>query len=209
MTILIGLKQDDYVLITGDTKSSHMNRSNQMLDTYDTIAKVYPICENMIVGIAGSDRIGRAVVGAITPIFSLNHKLSVKEMVQHVQKTATFIHDMYKQVHNNRDYSLLELVVACIDQKEDKSYLYSMSNPSGFEPIEISGDLKVFGVNSQEVQEYIRVNMYKGEDPIQLFSAAIRSIDHSMVSKDTISLILNKNKIANYVHLDDQGNVKR
>ncbi|MDQ0884903.1 hypothetical protein QFZ73_006042 [Peribacillus sp. V2I11] len=27
MTILIGLKQDDFVLITGDTKSAHINET--------------------------------------------------------------------------------------------------------------------------------------------------------------------------------------
>ncbi|AMM95757.1 hypothetical protein UP17_25295 (plasmid) [Peribacillus simplex] len=212
MTVLIGLKQDNFVLITGDTKSTHMNGSNQTLDTYDSVVKVHPICENMIIGIAGSDRIGKAVVGAITPIFSLIHKLSVKEMIQHVQKTTIFIHDMYSQMHLDRDYDHLLLVVACIDHKEDKSYLYSLSSPSGFEPVEINGDCKAFGVKSQEVEEYIRTNMsrkYVNEHPIHLLSAAIRSIDDQMVSKDTYSFILNKDKTADYVFLDEQGNVKQ
>ncbi|PGA40068.1 hypothetical protein [Bacillus toyonensis] len=212
MTILIGLILDECVLITGDTKSIHMNRSNQMLDTYDTIPKVHPICENMIIGIAGSDRIGKAVIGAITPIFSLNHKLSVKEMIQHVQKTAIFLHDMYKQVHTDEDSSLVELVVACIDHKEHKSYLYSLSSKSEFEPVECKQNLKAYGVSSHQVQQFISANMhsdkYENKDPIHLLSAAVRSIDNKMVSKDTISLILNKDKTAEYVCIDEQGNKK-
>ncbi|MDQ0884902.1 hypothetical protein [Peribacillus sp. V2I11] len=182
------------------------------MDSYDSIPKVHPICENMIIGIAGSDRVGKAVVGAITPIFSLNHKLSVKEMIKHVQNTTTFLYDMFSQMHSDRDYDQLLLVVACIDHNEDKSYLYSLSSSSGFKPVEINGDCKVFGAKPQEVEEYIRTNMSRGSenaDPIHLFSAAIRSIDDQMVSKDTISLILFKNKTAKLIRLDEQGNVKQ
>ena len=214
MTILIGLKQDDYVLITGDTKSAHMN-GNRVLGTYDSIAKVYPICENMIIGIAGSDRIGKAIVHAIKPIFSLNHKLSVKEMIQHVQKAALFLHNMYKQVHTDKDYSysLLELVIACMDHRENKSYLYSLSSPSGFEPVECKQDVKVYGVKSQKVEEFICMNMlskeYENKNPVHLFSAGIRSIDDQFVSKDTISFILHKDKTGDYLYVDRQGNERR
>ncbi|EJV41963.1 Uncharacterized protein BC141101_05759 [Bacillus toyonensis] len=214
MTVLIGMKQDDYVLITGDTKMSHMNRSNQILETYESNTKIHPICENMIIGIAGSDRIGKAVIGAIKPIFSLNHKLSVKEMIQHLQKTAIFLHDMYKQVHTDEAYSILQLVVACIDHKENKSYLYSLSSTSEFVPVECKQDLQAYGVKPQQVKEFISANMSSNkyindEPPIHLFSDAIRSIDDKMVSKDTITLILNKNKTAHILYVNEQGNIKK
>ena len=210
MTTLIGLKQDDFVLITGDTKKSHLDSNNQILDTYDSNRKVYPICENMIIGIAGSDRIGRAIVNSIEPIFSLNHKLSFKELVQHVQKSAISLHEMYKQVHSDKNYYDVELLLAGIDHKENKSYLFCLRSLNGFEPVECNNDIIATGIQAKEAMEFIGANMAdeKYSNPITLFSAAIRSINHQMVSKDTISLFLNKQKIADFVHVDEQGGEK-
>ncbi|WP_165786771.1 hypothetical protein [Heyndrickxia camelliae] len=44
--------------------------------------------------------------------------------------------------------------------------------------------------------------------PIELFSAAVRSVDDQMVSKNTFSLILYKNKTADAIYLDQLGHRK-
>ena len=217
MTVLIGLKQDKYVTITADTKSTHtvvVNNEMKILDTYDTIPKVFHISENIIIGIAGINGLGQSIVKTLQSVFTLVNDKSVEEIVKYVEKTCVYNHNMYEEVHPQRNSNLL-FIVAGIDSQKNETYLYRFSSQDKFKPNEIvKGDLIVRGSQQKKIEEFFqRPDLYEiyNED-VEILSAAIRSIDDQLVSKNTYSITITYDEIKGFEHsitaVDSNGILK-
>ncbi|WP_454862278.1 hypothetical protein [Peribacillus frigoritolerans] len=215
MTILIGFKEQDTVTITADIKSTHFNKSNDNQGTFDTVNKVFPIGENMIIGIAGLNELGLGIKTMLHSVFKLPNNLSVEESIIHVEKTCVYAHSMFKEVHPERDAPLL-LVVAGLDRKINKSYLYLLSSKNQFEPNEMGEkNLTIQGTSRENVEKFLFQqphNIKSNDELIKTFSAAIRSTDDELVSKDSYSITLFYNEQRGFSgdiwSIDAEGNMK-
>lgn len=218
MTILIGYRGLDMVTIIGDTKSTHVDvsKNNESQGTYDSIHKVFPISENMLIGIAGLNDLGLGIKTLLHSVFSLKHSLTVVEMIKYVESTCVYAHEMYKKVNPKKNADLL-IMVAAMDGKINKSYLYELSSQDSFIPKELTGNMTIQGPEKEKVRNYIYNpsqphNISNFDDLIKVFSGAIRLVDHEYVSKDTYSFILTYNNRFGYQayirSINAKGNMK-
>lgn len=221
MTVLIGYVDDKTALILGDTKTTHINHGENMGTFYKNY-KVHVISENVLIGIGGNNDLGVGITKMLSSVFKLIHSLSLEEMLDYVQKTCVFAYDMFKQVHPTREIDL-SLIVAGIDKDKSDLFLYELPSNKNFIPQKpqphISENIIVRGSSQQnenEVTAFIIDNISKLDSygsVEQLFSAAVRSSDHEMVSKDTYSITMKYDEVqgfsASIFTIDEKGNLKQ
>lgn len=214
MTVIFGFKQNNFVTIIGDTKRSNMTQNQEILSqgTFDTVKKVFPIGENLIGGVMGIGELGDAVISLLNSVFSMKHNLTVEEIMMYIKKTCVFAHRMFLEVNPGK-YAELGLTVAGIDVSLNKSYLYEFRSDKNFEPIN-RVESSFLGPGYNEFSNFINkghsLNNY--QDGLKLFSAAIREINHELVSKDTYSISIFQSSEGNLKHfinsVDSKGNMK-
>lgn len=214
MTVLIGFKDENKVIITGDMKSSHINNiTGENQGTYNPVLKVLPISENMIIGIGGYAALGESIQSMLRSIFRLSHSLSIEGMIKHIEKTCNYAYDLFKEVHPERRSDLL-FIVAGIEKETKKSYLYRISSEDGFVPKEMGEEnLLVRGTEQEnKVKSYLisKSNSFISvEEFMSHFSAAIRSIDDVLVSKEcfSISIELEDSKYKHKAYFTDHQGI--
>ncbi|MFD4931857.1 hypothetical protein ACFWMS_23720 [Peribacillus butanolivorans] len=219
MTVLIGFVENKKALILGDTKTTHMKHGENQ-GTFEEVYKVHAISENVLIGIGGDNDLGIGITKMLSSVFKLNHSQSLEEILDYIQKTCVFAYDMFKQVHPTREPNL-SLIVAGVDKDKNDLFLYEVPSNKNFIPQKpnIAENLIVRGASQQnenEVTKFIIESIRKGvryESFQQLFSAAVRSSDHEMVSKDTYSVALEYDEIKGFSALiftvDEKGNLKQ
>lgn len=220
MTVLIGaMPNNNTVLITGDRKTTNQIHGEN-LDSFKT-NKVHMISENLLVGIGGHTEMGIGIVQMLKSTFRLIHNATFDEMIKYIGKTARFSYDMFKEVHPDKSSDLL-LMIAGLDIRNGSvtPRIEQLSSKANFFPQaqNNSSDIIVHGAslnNFQEVFNYLSQNMDKAlsfNKPEGFLSAAIRSSDHELVSKDTFSIRIEYNhkekRIAHYFTLFNEEGVE-
>jgi len=217
LTILIGFKYNEEVMLTADNLSSTINNDGTFTGETSHTDKISLINPKVLIATAGVSQIGAAVKNTLLNTIYFNQHLNKDQIVTFVQQTLNFCHNQFKAANPQVEYLDLAAIIAGKDEETDNYYLYSFSSVDNFSPVECTNDgYFVVAPNSEvenNIKSYLRANLNRITSSItlaSLLSEAIRNVNCVDVSKDTLSMSFTRQlSLPNYrcIRIDEEGNL--
>jgi len=189
LTILIGFRFDNGVIIAADKKNSDLNFSGENVGTYKLIEKVTAIQRSMLMATAGLG-IGENLRDLMRVILNSRQEINVQDAMEYVSSTMQHTYNLFRKVNPEIKYNDLVALVGGYDKEKKESFLYQFSNLNNFTPT-LTQQLAIESPSDKitsSIRNYINENIRNINDAFQLaplLSQAIRNISDPSVSKET------------------------
>ncbi|HEV7449085.1 MAG TPA: hypothetical protein VGP13_00910 [Candidatus Paceibacterota bacterium] len=152
MTLVIGLKTKDGVVIASDSRASSTITSN------DTVQKVFKLGEHSAVGIAGDGGLAMYFLDQIKP--KLNHGTGIEDLAEQVRvKGKETFNDFFEHLTPKQRPSLSLLLIGYT--LNDKPEMYILSSDDNFVPRKGVTGFECIGV--PYIAEYLLNRLYESE----------------------------------------------
>lgn len=189
MTILIGFRFDNGVIIAVDKKTSDLNISGEDLGTHTLTKKITTIQRSMLMATAGLG-IGNNLRDLMRVILDYRQEINVQEAMEYISSTLQHTYNLFRKVNPEIQYNDLVALVGGYDKEKKKSFLYRFSNLNNFIPT-LSQQLIIESPSDEitsSIRNHIAKNINTVNDALELapiLAQAIRNINSPSVSKET------------------------
>jgi 20S proteasome alpha/beta subunit len=206
MTLIIGYKLEDYVVLTADTVRCAINPTSKEILFTEEARKIHQVFDNIAVGSSGINSCGPIL--NIRSIFEPHTSTTLSNIVKCTNECFNTYFNTFKK-YNSTIQEPLYNIIAGIDPEYNSPFLYSFNSNNSF--LEKNEDkLIVIGYKSSEVYEELLIELEKRKisnynDYIILFAETIRKYANytDFVGKKTLSKIFGPT--CGEVYLDEDG----
>ncbi|MFH1990558.1 MAG: hypothetical protein ABIJ19_01760 [Patescibacteria group bacterium] len=154
MTLIIGLKSKDGIVITSDSKASAEITSN------DTVQKVFKLSEHSAVGIAGDGGLAVYFLDQIKE--DLNYDTGISKLVEQIRvKGKEKFNDFFEHLDPEKRPSLSLLLAGYTKEYPPNLEIYQLSSKDNFVPRKAVTGFECIGV--PYIAEYLLNRLYEKE----------------------------------------------
>lgn len=193
MTVLIAYRFDNGVFMVADKKQSNLSFGGDHVGTYTLGEKITSLHPSMLMGTAGVG-LGNHVRDLMRFILNTQEDLNNQETMDDISGTIKQIYNMYKKVNPHIAFDDFVTLIGGYDVENNRAFLYKLTNLNGFKYTRLNEQI-IIESPSEEITniigEYIAQNMIglkNIHELVPVCTAAIRSIDHPSVSKETFAI---------------------
>jgi hypothetical protein len=215
MTILIGFKSQEDLILMADRMSSRINHDGVLAGENSRVDKVELLHPKAMFSTAGISQLGTAVKSVLTNTLNFNEDLTKDQILNAVKETLVYCHELFVKTNPHVTYTDLAAILGGYEDNMEAFYLYGFSSVNNFEPVECRPETGFFVMSpsndiTRSIESYIHDNIGT-RHAVTVLAEAIRGVDAPDVSKDTIALNFSRSlTFPQYrtIRLDEEGNLQ-
>lgn len=152
MTLVIGLKAKDGVVLASDSRASSTITSN------DTVQKIFKLGEHSAIGIAGDGGLAMYFLDQIKP--NLNHGTGISDLAEQVRKKGKLtFNDFFEHLDPQKRPSLWLLLIGY--NMDNKAEMYTLHSGDNFVPRKGVTGFQCIGV--PYIADYLLNRLYESD----------------------------------------------
>ncbi|MDC7762491.1 hypothetical protein POL82_03290 [Priestia aryabhattai] len=214
MTVLIAVSLVNGVVLTADKMNSGADENGQATGVQASVEKVATIRENIIISTGGVSPLGWNVIQTLKSTLGVEDEMSISKTIEYIGNTMRFAHNLFKKTYPNFENPESFYFVGIYDPKNNKPYLYHLSDQNDFRA-ELIDTIGVAGPQASSIRDFIigKFSSLKDINELpKLLASAIRTVNEPTVSKDTVTLLSlygkeDKKFTCPKVEIDEHGNI--
>jgi len=158
MTLIIGLKSKDGIVITSDSKASAEITSN------DTVQKVFKLSEHNAVGIAGDGGLAMYFLDQVKE--GLNYNTGISDLAEQIRiKGKEKFNDFFEHLIPDKRPSLSLLLAGYTKEHQPKPEIYKLNSKDNFVPRKAVTGFECIGI--PYIADYLLNRLYDKEIKVE------------------------------------------